>query len=101
MPMDIILMLIPQDASGDLALTPITSKLCTFCSLVCVVLATWAHLSFDYADTRPAVKDDEDPWMVWFLQCSATLALGGLIYESCLAFSIKIMGMQSFYERDI
>ncbi|CAE8604661.1 unnamed protein product [Polarella glacialis] len=92
--------IIPQDASGDLALTPLTSKLCSWCSVICIMMAVWAHCFCDYADTRPAVKD-EDPSMVWFLQLTATLSLAGLFYEVSVAIGIEFIGLRAVFQEDL
>jgi len=92
--------LYPQDASGDLKLCPITSRLCNWCSAVCIVLAVITHIFFDYAETRPAVSEEEDPWMRRFLQLTATLALAGLIYELCIKFALNVMGLSETYYND-
>ncbi|CAE8593955.1 unnamed protein product [Polarella glacialis] len=92
--------IIPQDASGDLALTPLTSKLCNWCSVICIIMAIWAHCFCDYAETRPAIKD-EDPSMVWFLQLTATLSLAGLFYEMSVATVIELTELRKVFQEDL
>ncbi|CAE8611698.1 unnamed protein product [Polarella glacialis] len=92
--------IIPQDASGDLALTPLTSKLCNWCSVVCIIMAVWVHCFYDYSETRPAVTD-EDPSMASFLQLTATLSLAGLFYEACVAFVVEWSALKSFFLADL
>ncbi|CAE8609971.1 unnamed protein product [Polarella glacialis] len=92
--------IIPQDASGDLALTPLTSKLCNWCSVICIIMAVWAHRFCDYAETRPAIKD-EDPSMVWFLQLTATLSIAGLFYEVSVATVIELTELRKVFQEDL
>ncbi|CAE8703698.1 unnamed protein product [Polarella glacialis] len=92
--------IIPQDASGDLALTPLTSKLCNWCSVICIIMAVWAHCCCDYAETRPAIKI-EDPSMVWFLQLTATLSLAGLFYEMSVAIIVEFTDLRKVFQEDL
>eukprot|EP00931_Biecheleriopsis_adriatica_P040770 TRINITY_DN2335_c0_g1_i1.p1 TRINITY_DN2335_c0_g1~~TRINITY_DN2335_c0_g1_i1.p1 ORF type:complete len:888 (+),score=223.89 TRINITY_DN2335_c0_g1_i1:76-2664(+) len=96
-----LILLIPQDASGDLALTPCISKCCNWCSLICVVMAAWVHMFYEYADVRPAISVAEDPWVVWLMQMTATLALGGLLSELGAAAAIKFLGVQTYNAEDL
>eukprot|EP00927_Polykrikos_kofoidii_P082177 TRINITY_DN8100_c0_g2_i1.p1 TRINITY_DN8100_c0_g2~~TRINITY_DN8100_c0_g2_i1.p1 ORF type:complete len:884 (-),score=155.00 TRINITY_DN8100_c0_g2_i1:123-2774(-) len=91
---------IPQNVSGDLKLTPITSKVCNWCSVVCVIMFIWVHIFCEYADVRPAVLD-EDPWMAWFLRLTATLALAGFFYEFGFAITINLMDWEKVFQDDL
>lgn len=97
---NLVIFVFPQDASGDLKLTPLASRLCNWCTFICIVMAIMAHFFCDYAEQVPPVLE-EDPWVQWCLLLTATLALGGFLFEGCLAACIKIMGLQARYEEDL
>mmetsp|Transcript_28187 Transcript_28187/g.61252 ORF Transcript_28187/g.61252 Transcript_28187/m.61252 type:complete len:905 (-) Transcript_28187:266-2980(-) len=91
--------IIPQHVPGDLNLTPITSRICNWCSLICVILAVSCHFLAEYSDLRPPVTE-EDMSMPEFLRFTAALAFGGLLYELCLAICIKVMGFHDQHRDD-
>ncbi|CAK0796632.1 unnamed protein product [Prorocentrum cordatum] len=90
---------IPQDASGDLKLTPIASKACNWCSAVCVIMMAYTHVFYEYADRRPCARA-EDPSIAGFMRMTAILAAAGLCYETCIGISIPLMGLNRTFQSD-
>uniref|UniRef100_A0A7S4T8R6 histidine kinase n=1 Tax=Alexandrium monilatum TaxID=311494 RepID=A0A7S4T8R6_9DINO len=95
-----IIHVVPQDASGDLRLCPLASRLCEFCSCVCIVIAAFVHTFYEYNAAVADVSTVENQWSPWFQQLTATLSLAGLIYEVSIMACISLTGVKGSYKED-
>eukprot|EP00441_Pelagodinium_beii_P046943 CAMPEP_0197620730 /NCGR_PEP_ID=MMETSP1338-20131121/1500_1 /TAXON_ID=43686 ORGANISM="Pelagodinium beii, Strain RCC1491" /NCGR_SAMPLE_ID=MMETSP1338 /ASSEMBLY_ACC=CAM_ASM_000754 /LENGTH=949 /DNA_ID=CAMNT_0043190001 /DNA_START=78 /DNA_END=2927 /DNA_ORIENTATION=+ len=79
----------PEDAASRSTFTPRISKFNNYCSVICILMATYVHLFLEYSERQPAISHTEDPWMVWFLQLASTLAAAGFCQEVVVRFCIQ------------
>lgn len=91
---------LPQDASGDPPLFPRSTRLCSWCSVICCVLALWAHFFYGYVDGRPDTAVQHHT-VVWFSFFAATIGFGCLTHEMFIAIAIFLMGMSARYQEEL
>eukprot|EP00927_Polykrikos_kofoidii_P082176 TRINITY_DN8100_c0_g1_i1.p1 TRINITY_DN8100_c0_g1~~TRINITY_DN8100_c0_g1_i1.p1 ORF type:complete len:877 (-),score=144.30 TRINITY_DN8100_c0_g1_i1:80-2710(-) len=90
---------IPQNSS-DLSLTPIASKVCNWCTLVCTIMSVWVHMFYEYADVT-SDGFDEDASVQWFLQFTAIMSVAGFLYELGFATTLVQMGLDTVFQDDL
>eukprot|EP00929_Paragymnodinium_shiwhaense_P121896 TRINITY_DN9431_c1_g4_i1.p1 TRINITY_DN9431_c1_g4~~TRINITY_DN9431_c1_g4_i1.p1 ORF type:complete len:1126 (-),score=218.30 TRINITY_DN9431_c1_g4_i1:254-3631(-) len=85
---------------NDFVLLPKCTMGCNICSIICLVSASLVHRYCEYSELRPAITAEEDPWVGWCLQWTATVSLVGLFFEGGLAMCIKLLRLDDLYEDD-